>query len=246
MADNVFQQYTNSVNELLNQPDVLHPSGHQFYWVNEQDAPDELWLICGSFIHDIHYALTTQHSSRLAKLEAQLNYGGVFIDGHPPHSAIIRLNEIAMSDEWLFQLQAAMTALYLHVSPWHLPHDLHDDYQLSTSVRSCTLALLINQIKAQLELPEFNWLLMPYAQGYDSARSEYGIWVSSISLFLSLQTLRRDVEQTLQGLPLQAKTLIGHIEKTQQTLKRLYTLTAPFFSVDDRIKKDFEFQPNLN
>ncbi|MEZ9999952.1 hypothetical protein AB4428_16755 [Vibrio lentus] len=62
MPRKAIQKHTEVVNQLLNHPDVLHPTIRQYYWFNEQDSLDELWLICSSFIADINAALMSPNS----------------------------------------------------------------------------------------------------------------------------------------------------------------------------------------
>ena len=68
------QRHTETINQLLNQTDVLLPTGHQFRWSNEYDSIRELRVICRSFISDINYALESPHCAKhFGRLEAQIN-----------------------------------------------------------------------------------------------------------------------------------------------------------------------------
>ncbi|MCW8348705.1 hypothetical protein MD535_22205 [Vibrio sp. ZSDZ65] len=240
MTNKTIQQHTDTVNELLNQPGVLHPMGCQYRWANEQDTAEELWLICGSFINDINHALS---SFDRGKLEAQLNYGGILIDGQH-HSTPIRLNNKLVSDDWLLQLRKAIDALYLYVCSFHLNHDLVSFCPLSLPLKTSVLALRQSQTKALLQNPKFSSILAPYAYDYDSNISEHGVWVSSIRLIIVLKKLRHHLELNPFLLLIQTNLLIAHIDKTLKTLTRFYALTMPFFVSNDQIKKDFEFPVN--
>ncbi len=229
MHSESIRKQTDIVNQLLNQPNVLLPIGHQFRWANEYDSMSELWLICSSFISDINYALTNKNAiQRLGKLESQINYGGVFIDEYFPQSTSIQLNNDIINDEWLSQLRDAIGAIYIQVCPLHS--------------NSFTLALAMNQIKMQLQLPELSLFLDPYAYHYKSTVSEHGLWVSSISLIITLEKWLYSFDEKPQTIPIKTEALTTYAEKTRHHLQHLYTLTAPFFVINDRIMKDFGFQ----
>ncbi|HBN6206218.1 TPA: hypothetical protein L3M66_004903 [Vibrio parahaemolyticus] len=243
MHSESIRKQTDIVNQLLNQPNVLLPIGHQFRWANEYDSMSELWLICSSFISDINYALTDKNAiQRLGKLESQINYGGVFIDEYFPQSTSIQLNNDIINDEWLSQLRDAIGAIYIQVCPLHSHSDSLSFYSESIHSNSFTLALAMNQIKMQLQLPELSLFLDPYAYHYKSTVSEHGLWVSSISLIIALEKWLYSFDKKPQTIPIKTEALTTYAEKTRHHLQHLYTLTAPFFVINGRIMKDFGFQ----
>ncbi|WP_299139090.1 hypothetical protein [uncultured Vibrio sp.] len=245
MPRKAIQQHTKVVNKLLNQPGVLHPTKRQYCWVNEQDSLDELWLICSSFIADINTVLLNSSSPhRFKKLEAQINYGGVFYDGQPQHS--IQFNKGIVNDDWFIQLREAISALYVHVSPFHAEHHLLFFQPLNLQPNSTVLERLINDTKTQLQVPDFSLQLKPYVESYDRLISEHGAWVASISLMISLERCRSNLKQKPCSSPLNLSddVLIKHVKKTQETLKQLYVLTSPFSVLDGRITTDSELRRN--
>ncbi len=223
MTNSMIKQRTLAINELLNLPGLLQPTGCQYRWANEQDSWDELWLICGSFISDINQALS---SFNLKPLEAQLNYGGLFIDNAPQCSTTIQLNRERVSNQWLLQLREAIGALYVCVSPLHNNRDPVSFYPLGLSLKPSVPALLKSQTKAQLSSLALFSIVSPFSDELDT--SEHDIWVSSIALGIELEKRRHQLEQSPFQLFVSVNALMIAITKTQTLVERLYELTAPF------------------
>ncbi len=132
------QRHTETINQLLNQTDVLLPTGHQFRWANEYDSISELRVICRSFISDINYALESPHCAKhFGRLEAQINYGGVFIDEQPPYATTFHLNREVITLEWLHQLKNALLCLYISLCTLHHCDSLTSSHQDTISCKSC-------------------------------------------------------------------------------------------------------------
>ncbi|MFA0157887.1 hypothetical protein [Vibrio sp. 10N.261.46.A3] len=223
MPRKAIQKHTEVVNQLLNHPDVLHPTIRQYYWFNEQDSLDELWLICSSFIADINAALMSPNSPprRFKKLEAQINYGGVLHDGQPQCS--IQINKDAVSDDWLIKLRNSIGAIYACVSPLHANHHVLIFKSQSLQPNSKKQEQLINNAKMQLQPLEPPLELKSRIERYDQLVLEHGAWVASIVLMISLEGCCCGSNQS----PLE-KTLRKHAKDAQKALKRLYLLTSPF------------------
>ncbi|HFQ5013461.1 TPA: hypothetical protein ACGUQA_004361 [Vibrio vulnificus] len=241
------QRHTETVNQLLNQSEIVLPTGHQFRWANEQDSLEEVWLICSSFIADINAALiNTDPIKRFTKLESQMNYGGILIDEQPTLSISIRLNNNSITDEWLIRLRDMMGAIYVQVCPFYSHHDALFFHPESISLSLFSLTLITNQIKLQLQLPELTPWLKAYADRYSSMIAEHGAWVASISFLILLEKLRCNATHNRHDIaaPLTNDLLITHIESIQVLLKRLDMLTSPFFVIDGRITTNFESQLN--
>ncbi|WP_045500219.1 hypothetical protein [Vibrio hyugaensis] len=241
------QRHTETVNRLLNQSEILLPVGHQFRWANEQDSLEELWLICSSFIADINAALiNTDPIKRFTRLESQMNYGGILVDGQPTLSISIRLNHHAITDEWLIRLRDILGAIYVQVCPFCSHHDALLFHPEGNALSSFSLTLIANQIKMLLQLPELTPWFKAYAYRYSSMIAEHGAWVASISLLISLEKLRCNAAHNRHDIaaPLTNNLLITHIDSIQVLLKRLDMLTSPFLVIDGRITTNFESQLN--